>query len=308
MTTLAVGESVGPALSLAFDERDDLQEALRAGQRQLALLEALAQALDLGDIDLPGPSVAPDEQAQLRLAAPLYFAASLESARLLPALELFAMLWSSGALDIDLGAVGPELVRFARQRESRLTPEERAALFARLFGSPDGPALAASGGRNLTFEPALVDAAAAIVDAWQWSRGGAFAPASAVRLRTAALRVVESLSGRMGGIASFAAGELMEQLRFAISVFRTPAVQHALGAKSLWGAVRTTVQRYGQQPVDVASHVTRARSGQALLAWLADSAAALVTGSAVPLDEELVGHAVQWMDATRALVARVPPG
>ena len=286
-------------LVVVFNEHDDLREAFRVGQRQLALVEALASALDLGDLDLPQPGVTADEQAQLRFAAPLYFAAALESARLLPALELFAALWSSGGLGIDLGPVGPQLVRFTREKDSRLAPEERAALFGRIFGTPDGPDYAAPGGRNEAFEPALTDAAAAVVDAWEWSQGRALAPASAVRLRTAALRVLDSLSGRMGGIAAFAAAELMEQLRFAISVFRMPVVQHAVAANSLWSAVRIIMQQYSHEAVDVAPFVAKAQAGQALLAWLADSAAALIAGATVPIDEALVGHAIRWIDAAR---------
>jgi hypothetical protein len=304
MSPLAIAEPAALERPGGFDEHDDLRQAFRIGQRQLALVEAFAAALDLSDLDLPEPGVTAVEQAQLRSAAPLYFAAALESAGLLPALELFAAIWTSGGLPVDLGAVGPPLVNFNRNREGRLAPEERAALFGRIFGVREGPDYAAPGGRNDAFEPALADAAIAIIEAWQWSQGGALAPAISVRLRTAALRLVDSLSGRLGGIASFAAAELLEQLRFAIAIFRMPAVQHAVGATSLWGAVRAILLRYRNERVDPSTFVARAQSGQALLAWLADSAAALFAGTAaVPITEDVVSHAIRWIDA-RATEAR----
>jgi len=289
--------SAAPIAAAGVDENDDLRGAFRLGQRQLAVASALAVsvALDLGDLDLPSVDVPVEEQVQLRVAAPLFFAASLESARLLPALEMLSMVWSSGALPLDMGPAGPQLVKFARERESRLTPEERTALFGRLFGTVEGPDYAgAAGGRNVAFEPALTSLAEAIVDAFEWSQGGVVPPAHAVRIRSASQRVAASLSGRMGGIASFAASELLEQLRFAIAVFRMPAVQQAVGGRSLWSAVRAVAQRYLNEAVDPARHVTRAKSGQALLAWLAD---ALGHSLATPaIDEVLVGHAVEWLD------------
>jgi hypothetical protein len=283
-----------------LEELDDLREAFRLGQRQLALASALAVgvALDFGDLDLPAAGVSAEEQAQLRVAAPLFFASSLESARLLPALEMLSAVWSSGALPIDIGPVGPQLVRFARERESRLTPEERTALFGRLFGTAGGPDYAGgAGGRNVAFEPALTALAGAIVDAFEWSQGNILPAANAVRIRAASQRVADSLSGRMGGIASFAAAELLEQLRFAIAVFRMRAVQQAVGGNSLWSAVRSVAQRYLNEPVDVARHVARARSGQALLAWLAD-ATALHSLAAPAIDDALAGHAVEWLSVS----------
>jgi hypothetical protein len=280
-----------------------LQDAIRLATSLVAQVRALALELDFGELDLPSAGTTPEDQARVRAAAPLYFASELESARLLPALELFGGLWASGAIPADLGALGPAITRHYRDRQTRLTAGEREALFGRLFGKPYGPDLAVPAPRNVAFEPLLTELAASLSD-WKVNTGP-WGPAAVdvVRVRTAAQRLVGNLSTRSGGVVAFAAGELLSDIKFAVAVFKDPLVQRALGAHSMWQAVELIVRRYLQQEVDVGSHVERARSGLVILAWLLETLPAIEAGAAMP-GEDVVTHAIQWMQATLALHER----
>jgi hypothetical protein len=294
-----------------------LQDALRLATGLVAQVRAFGLELDLGDLDLPTAGTSPDDQARIRAAAPLYFAAELESARLLPALEMFAGLWATGGVAADLGPLGPVLVQYYRDRQTRLTAAEREALFGRLFGKPYGPDLAVESPRNLGFEPLMIELAASLSD-WSASSGPwGSGVADQVRVRTAAAQLAANLATRAGGVAAFAAGELLRDIKSAVAVFKDPLVLRALGAPSMWQAVGVVIRRYLQQEVDVSSHVERARSGLALLAWLAESLPAIEAGAIANPGDEVTTHAIQWMQATLALHERgqagaapgmIPPG
>jgi hypothetical protein len=285
-----------------------LQDAIRLATSLVAQVRALALDLDFGDLDLPSAGTTPDDQARIRAVAPLYFAAELESARLLPALELFAGIWSSGAIAADLGPLGPTITRYYRERQTRLTSGEREALFGRLFGKPYGPDLAVAAPRNLGFEPLLTELAASLSD-WNVHTGPwGWGAADLVRVRTAAQQLAGNLSSRAGGVVAFAAGELLSDVKFAVTVFKDPLVQRALGALSMWQAVGLIVRRYLQQEVDISSHVERARSGLALLAWLSEALPSIEAGTAPAPGEEVGMHAIQWMQATLALHERGQAG
>jgi hypothetical protein len=296
-------------------ERDDgtagddtrLRDALRLATNLVAQVQAFALELDLGDLDLPSTTTSPEDQARLRAVAPLYLASELESARLLPALELYAGVWASGGIPADLGAMSTTVTRVHRQRSSRLSPAEREAIFGRLFGKSYGPDLAVESPRNTAFELLMTEFAASLSD-WQANAGqwGGTA-ADAARVRTAAQRLAGNLASRSGGIAAFAAGEILEDIKLAVSIFKDAAVQRSLGALSMWQAVRTVIQRFLQQEVDVSSHVERARTGVALLAWLANALPSLESGVAEQPDEEVVMQAIRWMQATLALHERAQP-
>jgi hypothetical protein len=285
-----------------------LRDAIRLATSLVAQVRSLTLELDFGDFDLPSAGTAPEDQARIRAVAPLYFAAELESARLLPALEMLAGLWASGAIAADLGALGPTIIRYYRERQSRLTSGEREALFGRLFGKPYGPDLAVAAPRNLGFEPLLTELAGSLSD-WNvhtgpWGSGAA----DLVRVRIAAQQLAGNLSSRAGGVAAFAAGELLNDIKVAVAVFKDPLVQRALGAPSMWQAVGMVVRRYLQQEVDISSHVDRARSGLALLAWLSEALPSIEAGTATEPGEEVAMHAIQWMQATLALHERGQAG
>lgn len=285
-----------------------IRDALELATSLVAQVRGFALEFDFGDLDLPPTVSTPADQARLRAVAPLYFASELESARLLPALDMLAGIWSTGGLASDLGQAGATLVRYHRDRNTRLTSAERDALYGRLFGKPYGPDFAVDGSRNIGFDSLLTDLAVALsdweADATQW--GGS--AAGIVRVRTAATQLAANLASRAGGVATFAAGEIMRDITLAVSVFKDPAVQHALGAMGMWQAVHLVTQRFLQQDADVTSHVERAKAGLVLLAWVADSLPGIEAGNADPPPQETLAMAVRWMQATLALHERAQAG
>ena len=110
MSTASVMREVAPA---ADEQPGAIDRALALGERMLAAAEAFAFSFELpplGDIDLPPEAVgSAEDRARLQAAAPLYLAAELEAACLLPAAEAVAALFAGGGLQTDLGAAEPVL-------------------------------------------------------------------------------------------------------------------------------------------------------------------------------------------------------
>src|SRR5687767_2731552 len=86
-----------------------IDRVLALGDRLLAAALGWAAQLDLEAIDLPPVLGSEPDQARLRALAPLYLAAELESARLVPAVETLAAMLVTGALRAELGTAAPRL-------------------------------------------------------------------------------------------------------------------------------------------------------------------------------------------------------
>jgi len=290
----------------------DMERALVVGARLIAGAPALATQLgidDPGDIDLP-PAGADADATVVRGAAALYLASELESTRLLPAVETYAALFASGAITNDLGPAAPLLVDFWRHRRDRLTADERDAFFGRAFGKPFGPALALpDGGRNLAFEPLFVDLADALSRFADDRVLGGVPPVADVAVRTTALALAGNVTEHARGMAAVAGNELLASIAGALAIVKEKAVQRAVGAASPWGAVSALATRYLGQATDVDAHVMRARTGMAVLAWLADVVPRLsldASGSILAPNHPVIVSAIQWMQATVRL--RQKPG
>ena len=283
---------------------DTLDRALGLGRRLVDQVEALALQLgipELGDIELPPVVGSAADQAHLRAAAPLYLAAELEATRLLPAAEILAGVFASGGLSADVGAAAPLLAAFWRGRHQRFPAQERRAFFARLFGTPGLP-LAGTGAPNTEFEPLLIDVAEAL-HAVQPDRLVGPLPASQVALRTVAAQLAANLIPRSGGIAAYAAREILDAIAQALAIFRNEALQGALGGRSVWLTVRNVAQRYLDEDPQIGPHITRGRSGTQMLEWLAEVLPRLeqLGGSLIAPGHPVVGAATAWLQATLGL-------
>jgi hypothetical protein len=286
-----------------------LDDVLALALRRAGLLVDGADAFvlslglsDLGDIDLPpitGPAV---DQAVLRAVAPLYLAADLEKARLLPAVELLAGLAVTGGIPGDLGEAGPLLAAFFRSRHERFAPYERRAFFTRLFGDRDGARLPAESGSNDAFEELLLAVAEELAAAEplepEWARAAAGAP-----LRAACQALLSNLAPRSGGMAAFASRDLLASIREALEILEVRALQAALGVRSPWDVVRFAARQWLGEAPDIASHVTRGKAGLDLLAFLAEVAPRLADSSRrlLPSGHPAPASAVAWLEASLAL-------
>ena len=81
-----------------------------------------------------------------------------------------------------------------------------------------------------------------------------------------------------------------------------PAVQQAVGASGVWGVVKAVTETYLGEQVDVASHVTRGKSGMLVLAWLAEALPRVGgPGAVAALDDPVRSAAQSWLEASLTL-------
>ena len=308
MTTMTAPTHPAPAHHSQTSHDASLDRAVTFGLRMLEEVHQFALQFDLpalGDISLPPVVGSAEDQARLQTIGPLYLASELEAALLMPAVETLAGIFLSGGLQADVGSAGRDLERFWQTRHERFSTAERKAFFARLFGADTGPTLATQAGRNTAFDSLMIDVAEAI---YKLSPVPGYGPQpdTEVKLQTAAGQLAANLVPRSGGIAAYAGTELLGAVQTALEILKQPALQRALGAHSVWGAVRAISQMYLQQEVDVSSHVTRGKAGLLLLNWLAQALSSLggSPGAFLLPDASVVGAATAWLQASLTLGER----
>lgn len=260
------------------------------------LLSCELQATMLADFDLP--ELPPGKRAdpiQLRAAASLYLASTLEAAGVIQAADDLTRLLRSGAVQGDLGAGGPLVEAFWDDRHQRATETERLALFDRLFGAPAGPQDLAAGS-NHEFEELLLNLCDALMKAVE---GGSHA-----RVRAAALALAENLADAANGVVQMLAGEILSSLSAAVAILNHPDLRLMLGGRTMWDAVASIDRRLKRSPRPTLTHLRRGRAGMALLAWLADNVERLdaATGPLVAAGDLVVDAAINWIDETLAIV------
>jgi hypothetical protein len=287
--------------------------ALAAAEHLLGRAEALGVAL--ADIDLP-PTIGgtAEDQAHLRGIATVYLAAELESALLVPAAELLASLAVSGGLPGATGdfgrAANAVLAGFWHDRHRRMTAAERGALFARLFGTEGTVAPADQRGINTAFDELFIDLCEALFKLDEApaadQHGGV---AQQARLRSAAGRLADNLLHRTGSMTIFAARDLLTAVQAALVLFKQHAVQQVFGTHSLWAAVEEVGRRYLHEPAEAEAHVTRAKDGTTILAWLADALPLLndVSQPLTTLDSPAIAAATEWLQTSLGLSERASP-
>lgn len=270
-----------------------LLRALAFATTQVARHEqAVARALlfDPGAIDLPDGAPNAMDAAQLRAAAPLYFASELEAAGLLRCAELVAGLFASGAITQPLGPVAQSINTFWRGRRDRLDAGEREAIFDRVIEPPH-------------FERLMDALCRAIVAQADNADGPGLRPElhEHVALAHGAQSLAAFLAQRVDAMASIAARDVVETINQAVAFLRDRMLQAAFGTHSLWALIATAPGQDGAAPGDagtVQRHADRGRAGQTVLAWLASNyqAGSLVLDPRDAADIELIMCAQRWLD------------
>jgi hypothetical protein len=301
------GELVRPPVGLFVSDDHDsglIDRALALGWRLLDSVETFALSLelpDLGSIDLPPSIGSTTDRSFLRTLAPLYLAAELEMAQLLPVVEVLSALYHGGGLETDVGSAGPMLLTFWKNRNERFTSQERQALFARLFEISNGPALAGHGRPNTGFEGLMINLCEALYRLADPMRGTG--PSSRVTVGMAARSLAANLLPRAGGITAYAGASLLTSIAQGIEILKVPALQFGFGSQSVWGVVRTVATRLGHE-TDIGSHVTRGKSGQQVLAWLAEASSDLE--NPMP-NQEVITAATAWLEASLMIAEASTP-
>ncbi|WP_266170726.1 hypothetical protein [Dyella subtropica] len=282
-----------------------LAAAIRSGASLIerATARGLAFALDeLGDIALPDPVSAHVDKAQLRALASLYLAADLEPAGVIPAVEILAGLSTDGAASLDLGGAEPLVAQWWRHRAEKLAASERAAFFSRLFGTSYGPA-AADADRNVQFEDRMLELCEELYKLDETPSAdphGTFDHQA--RVRNAARSLAENLGAACTGVTAFMASEIAVMLRDAFSILSHADLRHCFGARDVWGVVAGIGRLSHQQPRQPTAYVRRGKAGMTVIAWLADTADAMVAASPlVTTDNPVIASAGEWLEATLSL-------
>lgn len=304
------------------DASDNLEPALRFCR---LLLSHAGRALSLSNgIEAPElPPISVDARARdsLLVAAPLYFVSQLEAAMLFDAVETLAGLAVSEDLTRGDPQAAVQLHRFWTGRHNRFARAERLAIYATLFGeyldTLAMPADAARGASNVGFEALMVDLCEAL------HKFDPDLPASAVlglrismpldymaeqALRARALSLINNLERHAGGVALFAARELVDFATVAVALLKTLSRAGALGSRNMWDLVRMTAERYlRRDAAPIALRVERAKSGELVLAWLAASQIQLARQESAPIVSStraiapVMRAARAWLEATLAL-------
>jgi hypothetical protein len=244
----------------------------------------------LGLVDLPPLGAEPIVQAQVEVAAVLYWCREVEGAGLPSFVEALARRLATGELVLDLGGAAQPLALVWRQRQQRFGESERQGLYGRTFG--DGPTGVDAQLRALALLVAEVgrrrpDLGIADLNARVGTMGGDLA---------------RRLSDRATGIAAFAAREIVAQIREALALLRNPDLCRALGGGAPW----TILARWGPsvlgRQTDVSRQLGRATSGMEIVRWLARNGA----GTSLSRQHPVVSAAERWLASSGVPVE--PPG
>ncbi len=292
-----------PLADSGVEAARSLAEAARPLHRALSIcdrlfaehLDAAAQSFGaeaLGLLDLPPISGGQVEPAQLRVTGPLLWARELELAGLLPVTEALAEGLVRGTVIEPLGEAIHAFLRFWRGREERFSPEERRAVFSRLFGGAGS--VEANEGFDSQFG-ALVGALSA------YGRDGVSGGSAhhLARIDQAARTLAAELSARSAGATAFAARDIVAQIREALALLRHPDVVRAFGGGDVWTILRRIAPRVLGRSLSPQIHLARAGAGLGVLRWLAESAPQLGSGQLrLARDAAVVQDAERWLATT----------
>jgi hypothetical protein len=125
------------------------------------------------------------------------------------------------------------------------------------------------------------------------------------RLRNAAAQLIENMAPRGGGMVAYVANEVLDSVQQALELLKLETIQRAVRATSVWTVVETVGRQYLRADMAIGPRVTRGRTGQMVLAWLADTlltqrAGSLETQFPLPNDR-IVSSSIAWLRATAEL-------
>jgi hypothetical protein len=239
----------------------------------------------------------------LRALQVIWFAASLEQARLFDAVDRLVALFRAGLLPVRKGSASALLYEYWQERDERLPVAQRGRLYARAFGI--GGALSAGVVPNRALPELWLGFIASVRHGD--AAGVALAPLlGRADVRAAARDLAVNLTQFGAGMARSAAS-LHEHIQQALALFADPDVRSAYGARDAWQLVDRIALQYLGSTRPATRYRVLANTGSTILAWLARNAGSL-NGAAdanagsrpFPTDAELVAAIEAWVAAARA--------
>jgi hypothetical protein len=217
------------------------------------------------------------DESNIRAAALVYEAWLLEQAGLFAAADVITQRFVLGTIEVAThGGTGERLASFSWDAEDRLSGNDRALLYARLFGAP--LPLASGVQPNSAFDRLFRSLLAALP-------GG---DPALVAEAFQALAVNVSRAG--GGYIPFAAERLVDHVAAARAIVADRNVRAALKARGELAVIEAVTSLDLQT---VALLRAKAAAGRRILERVADYAA----GAAEPVDSALWNDGIRWLAA-----------
>lgn len=263
---------------------------------------SLAQRASLVDIDLPDLEQGTQADiipANVRSLSALYFSAMLEELKFFAVVDKVAEQYMSGMIPTSRGEGGEALYRHIREAPNRFTEAERRGLYARAFGLAQGSVNEPMPNRE--FNDLWIRFLSA-VGLWNRQRGAyerRLVTDQQIFKNARDLAVNLSLHGY--GISHFAGVELQDHVRGLLRAMNLPDIITAYGVRDGWQLVERVSVMYLGGAANSVRQRTMAKSGAAIIQWLADKQPALsaAVGSInLELEADLVSHVEKWLAVT----------
>jgi hypothetical protein len=241
-------------------------------------------AAALGVIDLPPlDEVGRANAEQLRAAGTLLWARHVERAGLLDFVDALARGVVEGRLQLPVtGPLADTLGNYWLGRGDRFEPDERRALYERLFGDP---------GESERPVERLLEGLCEAIRAIDLAPHAGEAHRARVRASTTARALAAALSERAVGITGFAAREIVAHVRQALQLLGSPELGRVLGSTGPWQTIRLWSPQLLGRRIEPARALEQARAGLLLIEWLADNVAALDADATLNPPPEIIAAA-----------------
>ena len=241
-------------------------------------------------IDLPPVSAGRLDAGILHVASVLAWCWQVEAAGLPSFVEALAEGVMKGTLLLPIDAGGDQLGRYWKGRHERFSADERREVYGRIFGDP---AVLDSGEFPGLFE-ALVESLTEIGLVPTTQPLGAYV----VRANVAARDLGAELSMRAGGIAAYAARDIVAHVRQGLALLGTPDIARSLGAGGVWNMIALHGPEVLGRQLTPRPHLAKAEAVHAVISWLADNAGSVgdLTATIGTLDP-VVRAAESWRAA-----------
>ena len=269
----------------------ELAPVLEQAERDLDTAQSDALATlgsgSLGQVWTPDLTPGGLSRAQLRTAATVYLLQQLERAGIPAFTESMATGVASGRLWLALDEHGSRaLYAYHQGADWRHTPDEREAVYSRLFGGSGSPT------PNTDFGPAMRGLCRELASAGEFS--GQVPVHLRTRVTVTATTLGQAVSGRAAGMTRYDSERMLAHVRESMNLLRQPTLRAALGP----GAPLSVVQRQAPEilgrPVDPQA-LQRGMAGSTVLRWVADHASYLANAAPLRGDDAVVMAAAHWL-------------
>lgn len=236
----------------------------------------------------------------LQAVQAIYFAFQLEQMRAFQVVERVVELFEQGLLPIGKGAAADALRRY-RAAGDRLTAQDRAQLYGRVLGAPEGQAAGdESNGEFKALWLRFIASVSMLVR--QPTLLGGLRPLWSATARRAARALAAHVSAQAAGRLP-AARRLAAETKALLALLDTPEIQQAFGARDRWQVIDQVNRDYLGGASNTQRYRSLAQAGNALFDWLAAHAQALrqpvaAVGEPGFGDAALIAAAQQWLDAS----------